>query len=122
MYICACYRLREVYPEFAQLSITLPLFGAHDKGSVPPDDVSSLPSTHSPTLPTAGAPLYPTLSGPQKMAQTYNTTYLGSVPMDLTLLSCGEQGKGLIEAYPTSIAASHLNNIVDKIVNICNTK
>ena len=116
MYVC--YRLREVYPEFAQLSITLPLFGAHDKGSVPSDDVSSLPTTHSPTAPTTGA----TLSGPQKMANTYNTTYLGSVPMDLTLLSCGEQGKGLLEAYPTSIAASHLTSIVDKIVHICNTK
>jgi hypothetical protein len=87
-------RIRETCPELAHLAIRVPLFGAFDsKGN--------------------GS------SGPARMAQKFGTSYLGSVPMDNSLLACGEQGQGLLENFPGSLAARSLNEIVVKVENLC---
>lgn len=36
--------------------------------------------------------------------------------MDPSVLKCGEQGSGLVEEFPNSIAVTYLNKIVDQLV------
>ena len=91
-----CNRLGEVCPEYKNVSLSFPLFSVTPNQSSTGSDIQ--------------------LTGPQKMAQNFETLYLGKLPMDPSVLTCGEQGSGLIEVFPDTIAATYLNKIVDQLV------
>ena len=104
------YRLSEVYPEYKNISLSFPLFSNQQQ----PQELSSsnAVSEESSLL----------VTGPQKMAQVFNVKYLGKLPMDPSVLSCGEVGSGLLEAYPNSVAAKYLSHIVDSLILLCDER
>jgi hypothetical protein len=97
-------RLSEVYPEYKNISLSFPLFSATQ---APPSATSA--AVDSP----------PALTGPQSMARQFQVSYLGGLPMDPSVLLCGEQGAGLLEVFPRSCAATHLNTIVEMLISHC---
>lgn len=104
--------------------VQFPLFGALDNQKSNTSGITSEAVIQGVNQPLTSSGALKTslthLSGPAKMAQAYNTSYLGSIPMDSALLSCGERGEGLLEAFPSSLAAVSLSRIVDKLQAICN--
>mmetsp|Transcript_23481 Transcript_23481/g.30510 ORF Transcript_23481/g.30510 Transcript_23481/m.30510 type:complete len:359 (+) Transcript_23481:41-1117(+) len=76
---------------------------------LPPDLQQSLIIQH---------PIFPhdTTWTPEQMAQTYNTTFLGALPLDPNLAAACEQGKFLPHCSPLSPAAKPLATAIDSIL------
>ena len=111
-----------MYPEYKNISLSFPLFSNHQQQSPLPALQLSSSSTNTNTGTAEESSSAVVLTGPQKMAQVFNVRYLGKLPMDPSVLSCGESGSGLLEAYPNTVAAKYLSHIVDSLVSFCDER
>ncbi|EED92964.1 hypothetical protein THAPSDRAFT_22368 [Thalassiosira pseudonana CCMP1335] len=55
-------------------------------------------------------------NGPRGMAERFNVPYLGKLPLDPNLLKACEEGASFVDKFPSSPAATPLNDIVDKLI------
>lgn len=55
-------------------------------------------------------------TGPKGMADQHGVPYWGALPLDSNLLRCCEEGVCFVDAYPKSLAARSLNDVVDRLV------
>ena len=104
-----------MYPEYKNISMSFPLFS--NESSVSSSSSLSINATENVINANSNV-----ITGPQKMANAFKVKYLGSLPMDPSVLSCGEQGAGLIEVYPQSIAAAYLSRVVDSLISYCDER
>ena len=62
-----------------------------------------------------------TNGGAEKMCQELDLKFLGRIPLDPRLGRCCDEGKNFLSEFPEAPASKAYKNIVDKIINQCNT-